>query len=182
MIYIKIEIIKRSIYNQYYTYNNSCKSTMPIKYTKNTDGYFVCPNCQVTMKNQSSMHYHMKTHLIEMNYECKHCDKSFLQKQSLVVHMRFKHPTEIKEMIAFECPFECDFKSPVKGNCVIHIIRVHFQDELKEIMHPQADTKMIFCSGCDEEFKSNSAFIYHAKKCIDLNEKSEKNMALKAFL
>ena len=158
------------------------QSPMPMKYTKNADGDFVCPDCKITMKNQNSMHYHMKKHLKELKHECKHCNKSFLQKQSLLVHMRFKHADELKEEPAFECPFECDFKSPVKGNCIIHIIRVHFQDELKEMMHPQADTKTIFCSGCNEEFKSNSSFIYHAKKCLDLSEESEKNEALKAFL
>ena len=153
---------------------------MPIKYTKNEQGEFVCPHCETTTKNQNTMHYHMKRHMNDMKYECKHCDKVFLQKQSLVVHMRFKHTDELTD--AYQCPFDCDFTSPVKGNCVIHIIRVHFQDELKQIMFPQADTKTILCGGCNEEFKSNSSFIYHCKRCLDLKEDTEKNLALREFL
>ena len=152
---------------------------MPMKYTKNEDGEFVCPHCQITTKNQNTMHYHMKKHLNDMKHECKHCDKTFLQKQSLVVHMRFKHSESAD---AFECPFECDFKSPVKGNCVIHIIRVHFQEELRAITEVRADTKTILCTSCNEEFKSNSAFIYHCKRCLDLSEDTEKNEALRRFL
>jgi len=155
---------------------------MPIKYTKNVDGEFVCPHCDITTKNQNTMHYHMKKHMNDMKHECKHCDKSFLQKQSLLVHMRFKHADELKEANAFQCPFDCEFTSPVKGNCVIHIIRVHFQEELKQIMFPQADTKTVLCGGCHEEFKSNSAFIYHCKRCLDVSEDTEKNLALKEFL
>lgn len=156
---------------------------MPIKYTKNADGHFVCPHCpDVVMKNQNSMHYHMKNHMNDLKHECKHCDKTFLQKQSLVVHIRFKHPETLKEEKSFECPFECDFKCPVKGNCIIHIIRVHFQDELKEIMVPQEETKTILCTQCEEEFKSNSAFIYHSKKCLDLSKDTEKNIALREFM
>ena len=154
---------------------------MPIKYTKNVEGDFVCPHCQFTAKNQSTMHYHMKKHSNDLKFDCRHCDKTFLQKSSLLVHMRFKHAQELREETAFACPFDCDFTSPVKGNCVIHIIRVHFQDELKEIMHPQADTKTVMCSGCDKEFKSNSAFIYHCKHCLNLTADTEKNLALKSL-
>jgi tRNA(Ile2) C34 agmatinyltransferase TiaS len=158
------------------------QSVMPIKYAKNNDGLFVCPQCHTTAKNQSTMHYHMKRHMNDLKYDCKHCDKTFLQKQSLDVHMRFKHTKEVEKADeAYECPFDCEFSSPVKGNCVIHIIRVHFQEELQQIMYPQADTKMILCGGCNEEFKSNSAFIYHCKRCLDLSEQTEKNEALKNF-
>jgi tRNA(Ile2) C34 agmatinyltransferase TiaS len=153
---------------------------MPLTYTKNEDGEFVCPHCNIVAKNQNTMHYHLKKHMNDLKYECKECDKSFLQKQSLLVHMRFKHSE--KEENAFQCPFECEFTSPVKGNCVIHIIRVHFQDELQQIMFPQADTKTVLCGACNEEFKSNSAFMYHCKRCLDLSDNTEKNMALKEFL
>lgn len=156
---------------------------MPIKYTKNADGDFVCPECNATAKNQNTMHYHMKRHSKDLKHECKHCDKVFLQKQSLVVHMRFKHADELKEANAFQCPFDdCEFTSPVKGNCVIHIIRTHFQEELKQIMFPQADTKTVLCGVCRDEFKSNSAFIYHCKRCLNTEEDTEKNLALREFL
>jgi len=48
-------------------------------------------------------------------------------------------------------------------------------------MFPQADTKMILCVNCNEEFKSNSAFIYHCKRCLDVSEQTDKNEALKSF-
>jgi len=158
------------------------RTDMPLTYHKNEDGEFVCPDCTMVTRNQNTMHYHLKKHMNEneMKYKCKECDKSFLQKQSLLVHMRFKHSE--KEENAYVCPFECEFSSPVKGNCVIHIIRVHFQDELQQIMFPQPDTKTVLCGACNEEFKSNSAFIYHCKRCLDLSEESEKNQALKEFL
>ena len=96
--------------------------------------------------------------------------------------MRFKHPDELEENTVFECPFDCDFTSPAKGNCIIHMIRVHFQEELQQIMFPQAGTKNILCGGCQKEFKSNSAFIYHCKNCLDLSEETQKNEAFKTFL
>jgi hypothetical protein len=58
---------------------------------------------------------------------------------------------------------------------------VHFHDELKAIMEVHEDTKMIQCTECNVEFKSNSAFIYHAKRCLRLEE-SDKNDAVKEFL
>jgi tRNA(Ile2) C34 agmatinyltransferase TiaS len=70
----------------------------------------------------------------------------------------------------------------VKGNCVIHIIRVHFQEELRAITEVHPDTKTILCTACNKEFKSNSAFIYHCKHCLDLSEDTEKNEALRGFL
>jgi uncharacterized C2H2 Zn-finger protein len=156
-------------------------TAMPMKYTKNDNGEFVCPQCDTTTKNQNTMHYHMKRHMNDLKFECKHCDKVFLQKQSLTVHMRFKHADELKESTAFQCPFDCEFTSPVKGNCLIHIIRVHFQEELRDIMIQQPETKTVLCSGCDEEFKSNSAFIYHSKRCLHV-EDTEKKLILKEFL
>ena len=153
-----------------------------IKYFKNEDGHFVCPDCGAIKEKQNSMHYHMKKHLEELNHVCKICKKAFLQKQTLDQHIRARHPEINKEEKKYSCPFDdCEFTAYAKGNCVIHIIRVHFQEELQQIMFPQADTKMILCGSCNEEFKSNSAFIYHCKRCLDLSEQTEKNEALKSF-
>ena len=59
---------------------------MTFTYTKNDEGLFVCPTCQATKKNQSTMFYHMKRHQEEFSHVCKICDKGFLQKHTLDLH------------------------------------------------------------------------------------------------
>ena len=109
---------------------------MTIKYTKNENGDFVCPDCGVIKKRQNSMHYHMKKHMEELNHVCKVCNKGFLQKQTLDLHMKSKHSELIKDSEKkFTCPFDgCEFAALTKGNCIIHCLRVHCQEEIKEII------------------------------------------------
>jgi len=158
---------------------------MTLKYTKNEDGHFVCPECNVVKQRQNSMHYHMKKHLDELNHVCKSCNKGFLQKQTLDLHMRSKHPELVEEEgTKFTCPFnDCNFSALTKGNCVIHALRVHFQEEIKEIMETHADTKTISCKGCKAEFQSSCSFYYHCKGCIQTPEKqTEKYEKLQEIL
>lgn len=141
---------------------------MPMKYTKNEEGDFVCPDCGVTKKRQNSMHYHMKKHLAEaeepsFDHVCSLCQKGFLQKQTLDLHMKSKHVTE-KEKTVYLCP-HCDFKSATKANCIIHCIRMHYQEEVNEVMIPKE--KGIDCSHCDTTFRSASAFYYHLKYLLE---------------
>ena len=79
--------------------NIMIEHTMPITYHKNSDGDFVCPHCGVIKKRQNSMHYHMKKHMDDLQHVCKLCKKGFLQKQTLDLHIRSKHPEllEIQE-------------------------------------------------------------------------------------
>ena len=159
---------------------------MTIKYFKNEDGEFVCPECGAIKHRQNSMHYHMKKHLEELTYTCKSCNKGFLQKQTLDLHMRSKHPELIKEAENEEkkyvCPFEdCDFKALTKGNCIIHCLRVHFQDEIKSIMNIDNETKTITCNECDKEFSSSSSFYYHCKDCVKLDKSEKKVQRLKSI-
>ena len=126
---------------------------MPMKYIKDDEGNFVCPypNCGFTKRNQSTLHYHMKKHEEELSYTCKVCKKGFLQKQNLELHIRSKHPEiqESNDTKKFKCPFDtCDFTALTKGNCVIHCLRVHFQDEIDSIMTKDNETKMIYCNEC----------------------------------
>ena len=67
---------------------------MPLKYIKDEDGNFVCshPGCGFTKRNQSTLHYHMKKHEEQLDHICKTCKKQFLQKQTLDLHIRSKHP------------------------------------------------------------------------------------------
>jgi hypothetical protein len=154
-------------------------TSMPLKYTKNEDGNFVCPDCGVVKKNQNTMHYHMKKHEEQLSHICKACKKGFLQKQTLDLHMRSKHPELMKDTSSddkkFKCPFDnCDFSALTKGNCIIHCLRVHFQDEINNIMIKDNETKTICCNECDKEFSSSCAFYYHCKGCMNLDENSIK--------
>jgi DNA-directed RNA polymerase subunit RPC12/RpoP len=163
-------------------------STMTIKYIKNTDGDFVCPDCGVIKKRQNSMHYHMKKHMEELNYVCKACNKGFLQKQTLDLHIRSKHPELCKtndeeDEKKFSCPFDdCSFKALTKGNCIIHCLRLHFQDEMKKIMEVNNEVKTILCNECNHEFHSSSAFYYHCKGCMTFDKTDSKFKTFQAFL
>jgi hypothetical protein len=145
---------------------------MTITYFKNEDGHFVCPDCNVVKKRQNSMHYHMKKHLEELDHVCKVCKKGFLQKQTLDLHVRSKHPEQLEQKQArFSCPFDdCEFSAITKGNCVIHCLRVHYQEEINEVMIIDEETKLICCTGCDDTFTSSGSFYYHCKKCLDVGK------------
>ena len=151
------------------------KTTMTLTYVKNENGHFVCPDCHVVKTRQNSMHYHMKKHLEELNHVCKTCKKGFLQKQTLDLHIRSKHPElQPEETKKFSCPFDgCSFSALTKGNCVIHCLRVHFQEEMKNRMKVDQETKSISCTECNDDFQSSCSFYYHAKKCI-LTKKDDK--------
>lgn len=145
---------------------------MTITYTKNADGNFVCPHCNAVKNRQNSMHYHMKKHMEELNHTCKICKKGFLQKQTLDLHMRAKHSDKAKEEEKkFKCPFDdCEFAALTKGNCLIHCLRVHCQEEIKPIMDVHNDTKTIGCKTCEKDFPSSCGFYYHVKQCMELNK------------
>ena len=153
-----------------------------IKYYKNEDGHFVCPDCGAVKEKQNSMHYHMKKHMEELNHVCKVCKKAFLQKQTLDQHVRARHPST-KEEKKFTCPFDdCTFAAYAKGNCVIHMIRVHFQDEVKDIMTADEDNKMITCKVCDKEFNSSCSFYYHCKDCLIVDKTDKKFKELEKII
>ena len=165
-------------------------STMPpLKYTKDDEGNFICTHdaCKFKSRNQSTAHYHMKKHLEEKNYVCKKCSKGFLQKQTLDLHIRSKHPELLRDSDSddkkFKCPYDnCEFSSLTKGNTVIHCLRIHFQDEIRNMMIQDSDTKSIECSECCCEFNSSCAFFYHAKKCMTLDATNQKHQMLQEII
>jgi hypothetical protein len=159
--------------------------TMPLKYVKNTEGHFVCPTCGITKRRQNSMHYHMKKHLEEVNHICQYCNKTFLQKQTLDLHQRSKHADQLANDThrAFSCPFQgCEFQSHTKGNCVIHCLRVHFQEEILPYLHYHPENRSYSCRHCREAFQSTSAFYYHIKNCIPFDKSTTKYVALQSLL
>jgi hypothetical protein len=161
--------------------NNIKKSTMPLKYIKNENGEFVCPHpgCGFTKRNQSTLHYHMKKHEEQLEHVCKVCKKQFLQKQTLELHIRSKHPEIIKDSSTaekkFKCPYDdCNFAALTKGNCIIHCLRIHFQEEINKILVKDEETKIIHCNECKKEFSSSCSFYYHCKGCITFNKTDAK--------
>lgn len=145
---------------------------MTFSYIKNEHGHFVCPSCQVVKAKQNSMHYHMKTHMQKQSHVCKSCKKGFLQKQTLDLHIRSKHPERQEDTKKFSCPFDnCGFTSLTKGNCVIHCLRIHYQEQIKKRRQVDKESKTIACTVCVSSFPSSCAFYYHCKKCIPGLEK-----------
>ena len=159
------------------------ESNMPFTYQKNEDGNFVCPDCGVIKKRQNSMHYHMKKHLDELDHICKICKKGFLQKQTLDLHIRSKHPESLEHVQKkHACPFDnCNFNALTKGNLIIHVLRLHFQDEISTIMMNNQERKVIVCYECEKEFNSSCSFYYHCKGCLNFNTVDEKHKKVKAM-
>lgn len=153
-------------------------------YIKNEAGEFVCPECAVTKKNQNTMHYHMLRHTDVLPNTCEFCQKSFLQKQQLDLHLKTNagkgtHPAA--DMVLYECPFDgCDFESPSKGNCRTHCMRIHVGEEVGKILERDAEKK-ISCKVCSNSFKSLTAFYYHSYSCVHLDEKDSRHLLLAQF-
>jgi hypothetical protein len=142
---------------------------MPIIYTKNEEGEYICPTCDFTTTKQNTMHYHLKKHNNALNYKCNKCDKAFMQKQALTLHIEAKHSDTPEEKKKFACSFnECEFKALTKANCIIHCMRMHYQEECNAISEVY-DDKKIGCTECNKTYASASAFYYHAKGCLKLD-------------
>jgi len=160
---------------------------LPLVYQRNENGQFVCPTCGVTKERQNSMHYHMKKHQTDAaTYRCLYCTKSFFQKQTLELHVRTKHADPLAEDVtppAFSCPFPaCTFQSHTKGNCVIHCLRVHFQEEITPHLHLVQERRVYTCLQCQNEFQSTTAFYYHIKNCITFDKTTPKYQLLQGLL
>jgi KRAB domain-containing zinc finger protein len=132
---------------------------MGLIYLKNENNEYYCKSCKFTTINQSTMHYHLKNHLGEYNYKCEDCDKSFIQKATLDLHILSKHSKESSNK--YECP-ECNFTSLTEGNCKIHWMRMHCKNEIKKIKNN------LSCNKCSDSFKTLTSFYYHAYNCLDL--------------
>ena len=155
-----------------------------MKYEKNADGEFVCIYCGVTKRRQNTMRYHQLTHENELNHSCTICSKSFLQKQTLDMHMKSKHSEHCEEPAKYSCPFDnCAFTSLTKGNGIIHCLRIHCQEEIKEILEVNHETKSLGCKGCEKTFASSCGFYYHVSHCLkQIATKTEEKQGLMAKL
>ena len=132
---------------------------MPYAYEKNAEGLFVCTICKETKKNQNTMHYHMKTHEGHLPFKCQTCKEEFLHSQTLALHISARHSKN--EANYMTCP-SCPFKSLTKSNCIVHFMRRHCEEEVK-----QFSKNGLTCS-CGKVCNSNTAFLYHISQCIEL--------------
>lgn len=138
------------------------------KYVKNKNNEFVCPSCSEVKKNQNTMFYHMKKHEGKLPFVCNVCSKDFIQKSSLELHKLSKHKSSNNCEELFLCPLpNCGFKSLTKANTRIHTIRKHFNKEIEDIEDD------LYCLCCKKEFQSYTAFLYHAIRCIESEDKSK---------
>jgi hypothetical protein len=165
---------------------NTVTTNQHYNYVKHPSGNgYICPVCKVYKEKQNTMHYHMKTHINPDSYKCKTCGKSFLQKQTLLMHINAKHPSEIETPVAeYACPFAgCTFQASSKGNCKIHCLRTHFQDEIGRILeYVQNDIgKIIRCRQCRKEFNSLGSFYYHVSGCMVMPMANDKRVILNSF-
>lgn len=67
------------------------------KYQTNSTGEYVCPHCIYTARHMSTMHYHLKKHSGVTDYICTTCNKQFLQKQTLELHIHARHPETVQQ-------------------------------------------------------------------------------------
>jgi hypothetical protein len=139
---------------------------MVLTYLRNDNGDFYCNTCKFTTPNQNTMHYHMKTHLGKYDHKCTHCDKEFMHKQTLDMHVLAKHEKAKEE---YHCKFKgCNFKSLTTGNCRIHFMRMHYKNEISKII--ESDENVHTCKSCVKSFKGLTSFYYHAYDCLTINK------------
>jgi DNA-directed RNA polymerase subunit RPC12/RpoP len=161
--------------------SSSAKSNRLI-YIRNEHGQFVCPTCGIIKKNQSTMHYHMKTHEEEMEFECKTCHKKFIHTQALKIHTDARHGKD-KKTKEYTCPVrDCPFESTNKGNCRTHFLRIHCAKETATLLDRDLETGTVHCTSCGSEFGSLSAFYYHSVLCIDLPAGDTRTKMLESIL
>ena len=142
-----------------------------IQYKKNDIGLFICPTCNITKENQSTMHYHIKTHKNESQHICKYCNKSFLHKNMLDVHMKSRH-SQMEEK-SFPCVYEnCKAQCNTKAQYMVHFMRIHAKEECQLHQKKNQTLKTSLCTHCDRLFESDSAFYYHSFTCFPPNESS----------
>ena len=150
------------------------------KYIRNAEGHFVCPHCPKVTEKQNTMYYHIKkNHEKDLPFECKRCADCprFLQRTSYLhhlatIHAEDPHPVtesscteDVKKEdnpyagVSFTCPC-CEHSTHTKANILIHFARTHCKEWIPSY------EKGSSCSGCNKEFASSSAYLYHAPACF----------------
>lgn len=161
-----------------------------MEYIRDCDtGEYICPfdGCEFRSgkNNQSTMFYHMKKHYNYVYpFKCKYCNFGSINNDQLQKHIENRHKDKIniailKQKSYMKCPYDvCSFHG-TKGNCIIHLNRIHFADITDDMME-LTDDKYIKCTVCEYEFKTKTAFYYHAFDCMEFPDSLK--ILLKSFL
>jgi len=138
---------------------------MPLNYEKNEAGEYVCGKCGEIKKRQNTMHYHLKKHDGNLGFECNICKKQFLHKNSLDLHKEAKHTEDRKKSMVCTKK-DCEFTALTKANMLIHHMRIHYKKESNAILNKSEG--LYSCTKCSTDYKSGTAFFYHAYSCLEL--------------
>ncbi len=134
------------------------------RYIRNEQGQFICPHCNVIKDNQNTMFYHMQKHEGRLPHECPTCQKGFIQKQELQIHILKHHPVNTVDNNIY-CPHDgCTFCDVRKGNVRTHYMRKHVTEYLDGIMEKTATG--YHCELCDQTMGSAAGFYYHLYGCF----------------
>jgi ribosomal protein L37AE/L43A len=144
---------------------------MTFKYKRTESGLFLCPHCNdyaPNGANQNTVHMHIRAkHSGNFKHKCKRCDFETSTEQTLQNHIAAKHPADLKEArIDFECPLDtCEYSCMTKGGLRSHYLLKHMGADVKALQE-KTDAGAFKCKGCEKEFKSKPAFIYHVPDCL----------------
>lgn len=156
------------------------------KYIRTADGQFQCPHCDKKCEKQNTMYYHItKNHLQNFKFICEFCPSEspmkFVQKSAYQQHLATKHSEKIAETttesadknphvgVCRKCP-GCDYSTRTKGNLFVHYAREHAKEWIPKY------TKDTPCIGCNKQYPSSSAYLYHAIACIKPVPENHANM------
>jgi hypothetical protein len=160
------------------------------QYRRTNDGLFMCPHCDYTKKNQSSVNMHINAkHSGPLKHKCEHCNYEAATQQMLKHHLTAKHPTEVsnaESAKAFSCPCEdCKYECRTKAQLRSHYLLKHMSEWVQKFERKAAREDMACeCANCGPNlaFKSRPAFLYHLPNCIPAeilaNEEVEKGLGI----
>ena len=166
------------------------------KYQVNSAGEYACPHCTYTANHMSTMHYHLKKHSGVTDYICTTCNKQFLQKQTLELHIHARHPEMVQVQVQKTIKFR-DLKAakeagqalslpvaptssirlhtcPTKGCEFSSLSKGNCRIHCMRIHYADYSNEHIVrgeggtctCALCDEEFKSLTHAYYHMAACL----------------
>ncbi len=144
----------------------------------------------------STMHYHLKKHSGVTDYICTTCNKQFLQKQTLELHIHARHPEVIQAQAQAQKTVKLrDLKAakaagqalpaatvssiklhtcPVKGCEFSSLSKGNCRIHCMRIHYADCSNEHIVrgadgscaCGLCDEQFKSLTHAYYHMATCL----------------